>query len=382
MSRRLIVDGFAGPGGVSEGLRLLGLTDVGVEWDPAACATRAAAGHRTIRADVTRMPVDHLHDVEGVVMTPPCQTFSSAGKGDGRAELARLTAAIDRGDWTTRTAGSEVLEVGRWVEVIRPRWVMCEQVPPVLPLWQAYASRWRSLYGWSCWAGTLLAADYGVPQTRLRAFLLARTDGQAARPPEPTHCKGGATTLLGELASWVSMADALGWTGQDTPARTLCGDRSPRWMYPDPAGTHGRVVQLNRRTNSKGVPTVTVPADRPAPTLTGAAGAAGAKSMWQWELPATTVAGDPRITARCHHDDGTQGADAKTTDQVRAGDYDGTEPVKLTLAEALILQSFPPDYPVQGNKSEQFTQVGNAVPPLLAARVIAALTGRTLEAAA
>lgn len=408
-----IVVGFAGPGGVCEGLRSIGLDAVGVEWDPAACATRTAAGHRTIRADATTFPLGHLADVDGLVMTPPCQAFSSAGKGDGRAELARLRAAIDRGDWTARTAGSEVLEVGRWAETLRPRWVVCEQVPPVLPLWEAYAARWRALHGWSCWAGTLLAADFGVPQTRLRAFLLARTDGRPARPPAATHCKGGADTLFGGLEPWVSMAEALGWHGEvhhwrgagmaerhgdrpgrstdepaftvecgshrrmvvyrdpDEPAPTLCGHRQPRWLYPD--GAHEEVVlragaqdnatvrtagepaptvlgswdngdtrwQLNRRQQHNGTPVRPIGLDEPAPTLTGIA---DAKSQWVWERPAT--------------------------------------PVKLTVAEALILQSFRPDYPVQGTKTERFRQVGDAVPPLLAAHVIAALTGRAMRAAA
>lgn len=130
---------------------------------------------------------------------------------------------------------------------------------------------------------------------------------------------------------------------------------------------------VDRRTNSKAagggiVPTVPVPMDRPAPTLTGKAG-----GQWCFTSPATTIAGDPRITARCHHDEGSQGANAKTTEQVREGDYEGTEPVKLTVGEALVLQSFDPDYPVQGSKTKQFEQIGNAVPPLLAAHLLAAV---------
>ena len=53
---------------------------------------------------------------------------------------------------------------------------------------------------------------------------------------------------------------------------------------------------------------------------------------------------------------------------------DGTEPIRLTVPEALILQGFPADYPVRGTRTKQFEQIGNAVPPPLAAAIVAALT--------
>lgn len=304
----MIVDPYAGAGGWSEGLRALGLADIGFELDPAACATRAAAGHLTIRTDVRDVALAHLAGlVSAIIASPPCQSFSTAGNGDGRAVLDRLCAMVAAGDWGDGLGEgwAHVLEPGRWVEALRPEWVALEQVPPVLPVWQVYAERWRRL-GYSCWAGVLNAADYGVPQTRQRAFLVA-SRAQAILPPQATHARGGALTMFGELAPWVSMADALGW---------------PRtWEI------------------------------------------AGAKGQWVFERPATTVCGDPRLSFPGHHDEEHRGM----------SEDEGS--VRLTLRDALILQSFRPDYPVQGNKTAAFTQVGNGVPPRLAAHVLSAVTG-------
>lgn len=54
--RRIILDLFAGPGGWSHALTILGARDIGLEWDEWACKTRAKAGQLTIRTDVARYP--------------------------------------------------------------------------------------------------------------------------------------------------------------------------------------------------------------------------------------------------------------------------------------------------------------------------------------
>jgi DNA (cytosine-5)-methyltransferase 1 len=183
------VDLFAGPGGWSEGMKQLGMRDLGLELDDAACRTRYAAGHATWQVDVTTVDPCMFRGVPGLIASPPCQDFSTAGGMAGRGGAK----------------GRLVDVVPEWVAKMEPRWVACEQVVGVLPIWQEHAHLYREL-GYSVWTGILDAADFGVPQNRLRAILVASIDG-VALPPEPTH---GGTSLFGELKDRVALADVLG----------------------------------------------------------------------------------------------------------------------------------------------------------------------------
>ena len=408
----MIRDDYAGLGGWSEGLAMLGLADIGIEWDAAACATRTAAGHATIRADLTGyQPGTPAGGWWGFLASPPCQTFSAAGSGAGWAVLPELVAAVDGEDWSAIDRHDDrtrhVLIAARNALTLGAEWVALEQVPPVLPVWEAVARRLHSR-GYRAWCGVLVATDFGVPQTRRRAILIA-SRARAVSAPEPTHAERPAVTLFGPaLPRWVSMADALGWDGTVEHQRGAGmaerhgGSLTPRSTdRPAPTLTAGarRRMLVDRRTNSRCpdgtvVPSPLVSVARPDPTLTGNAhlwrlrhsfGESSPESWtdhrvpvdrpaptvetkaqgWVWERPATTVCADPRLAAPGHSD--------------RAGGEPqfGPDSGRLTIQEALLLQSFPAGHPVQGSMTAQFRQVGNAVPPLLAAHVIAAATGLT-----
>ena len=233
MSAPLVaLDDFAGTGwGVA--CQRLGIEERGVEIMPEARATRAANGMTTVGADIW----EHLAETaetplayDLLISSPPCQTFSMAGSGAGRRALDEVVALIDSKAYTDvealRAFGEEhdprtALVLTPLVRVYRdaPTYVVLEQVPPVLPIWERMATELRA-WGYSVVTGVLNAEQYGVPQTRRRAVLIARADGIEARMPTPTHSRyysRDPKRLDPDVLPWVSMAEALGWGMTERP---------------------------------------------------------------------------------------------------------------------------------------------------------------------
>ncbi|CQR59195.1 DNA cytosine methyltransferase [Streptomyces leeuwenhoekii] len=412
-----IVDLFRGPGGWSEGLRMLGLADIGLEWDSAAARTAHAAGHLGIQCDVAQYPTRPFAGrIKGKISSPPCQPWSRAGKRAGLVDQALVQQAVHdlahgRDTRTELRAACKddksllAAEPMRWICDLRPEWICMEQVPDVLPLWKQY-TLYLQQWGYSTWAGILNAADYGVPQTRKRAILIA-SRVRSVTAPAPTHAKAPELDLFGEcLQPWVSMAEALGWTAgltvntrgeRKTPGGNEFPADQPSWALTEK--TRSWVLHTNRDQRADGSRQTADPYAGPAPTFTVKSGGQwvlrngnqpnaairtvdepartmafgnnSARIEWVQQRPATTVCATDRISPPGH----------RNRDAGGESQFASPDTVRITVAEAAVLQSFRPDYPFQGTKTAKFTQIGNAVPPLLAAAVVGAATGLDWQAA-
>lgn len=195
------------------------------------------------------------------------------GSGSGRRALddvlgflKRMTAGedvrSDLGSLEDERTGL-VLEPLRWaleaVEANRPyKAIVLEQVPAVLPVWEAMIEALEGL-SYTVDAGILRTEQFGVPQTRRRAVLIARRTGKA-KLPDPTHrpYRKGVARDQGDsaLLPWVTMGEVLDrrepfvvvsnyGTGGDPKARgRRCSD--------EPAATVTGKISRNRVTRPDG----------------------------------------------------------------------------------------------------------------------------------
>lgn len=362
-----VIDLFAGAGGLS-----VGATDVGcdvrtsVEIDAHACNTLQANDlyhGAVLRADVAALtgldlreaaclaPGDPLIVVGGA----PCQPFSKAAywteEGDeSRYRRARAAGIVmDRPPPPTkaRTDARRTLVEEFWRLIFESDadGFVFENVPsikhprnrPVLDGFRHAAE----VAGYSVAEVTANAAEHGVAQTRQRVFLLG---ARAAKPvpPTPTHSLDGGKPAL---------------TPAVTAGEALEGLDGPEHFEPEEVVTGRWAKHLETVPPGQNYKAHTAWAGHPEPTFVTET------RFWNFLLklspdrPSWTLAASPGPWVGPFH----------------------WESRRLRTVELAALQGFPRDYQIVGNRRERVRQIGNAVPPPMAGRMVeavAAVVGR------
>lgn len=321
----------AGAGGQASGLEQAGFDHLAlIDNDPWACETlrrnrpdwqvfgpfasdppaarRDKGDVRTFDVTAWRGKVDLL--AGGV----PCPPFSKAGKQLGSDDDRDLFPAALR-----------------LVEECQPRAVMLENVPGILDAKFAEfrdAVKHRLKRDYKVWWGAVQASDFGVPQLRPRAILVAIEKESAHRfvwPNQEDHIRPAhvGTALYEYMAEeqWY-LVDEWHHIADKRVAPTLVGG-SKKHGGPDLGPTRAKREWAEIGVDALGL------ADRPP-------------ARWHMAMP------------------------------------------RLTVTMAAVLQGFDPDrWPIAGAKTAAYRQIGNAFPPPVARafgnRIKAALSSAPIE---
>jgi DNA (cytosine-5)-methyltransferase 1 len=359
-ARVAVIDLFAGAGGSATGARIAGAdVRLSVEIDEVACATLAsndgARGGRVVQADVTTLSGDRLRQLARarpseqllVIGGPPCQPFSKAAYWTDPGHDSRFRRARSAGKEIERPAPitqpksddrrSLLDEFARLVIESRADAFMFENVPSIMhPRNRATFAAFRARLEAAGFVTTFYvanAAHFGVPQTRQRVVLTGVHDAQI-RPAKPTH------SLPDDPANGLAPAVSAGEAVREF--------RSKRYAEPEEV-VKGRWARELRE----------IPPGMNYKALTAWAGHANPvfepeTRFWSFLLklhpnrPSWTIAANPGPWVGPFH----------------WGDR------RLRTVELAALQGFPAGYVFTGNRRERVRQIGNAMPPPLAAAMV------------
>lgn len=358
------VDLFAGAGGLTEGFRQVGFEPLAAnDFDLYASATFQKNFPNTpfLSGSVDAITDKQFRDAAGVRVGeldvllggPPCQAFSvynhQRGFHDERSGLFR--------------------EYLRLVEAFLPKVVVMENVTGMFSLDRGKAideinSKLAKL-GYAVEHRVLRAEDFGVPQERRRIFFVGSRIGPISWP-EPTH--GDAQDLLSShLTPFITVADAIG----DLPLLQMGEGSDELRRYTRTAKCD---YQEAMREDSEGV------MNHYAPQL-GDINIERMKHIPQggsWrDLPHRLLPAGMKRARRSDHTKRYGRLDPKglfstilTKADLHWGAYIHPDQDRtLTVRECARAQSFPDRFVFLGSRVEQYKQVGNAVPPLLARAV-------------
>ncbi|MBI2522283.1 MAG: DNA cytosine methyltransferase [Bdellovibrio sp.] len=330
------IDVFSGAGGLSCGMELAGLRCLlGVDLNKAAIQT-FLANHKHAVAfseDIKKLTSMKLMELLGgqtvhaVIGGPPCQGFSTVGRGDPKDQRNSL-----------------FLEFIRIVKITRPLFVVVENVTGLLAkknekTLRAIFAQFEKL-GFHLDVQVLSAEKYGVPERRRRTIILGTRLPIPVQFPLFSHdcVKNGIyipPVTVGEALANMETGNGNLYN-HDLESAEIRSTIDRRRLAKIPEGKGIRYPEDEKQYLP---PSLHLGVD------------------WK-ELPE----GRFRQT-KYQRLDGKRPSPTIMTH--RYGYFHPRENRYLTAREAARLQSFPNDFVFQGPVSEQWRQIGNAVPPLL-----------------
>lgn len=299
--------------------------------------------HRVVTGDIREVKkLPGRGTAELVIGGPPCQGFSVAGKMDPNDPRSR-----------------HVFDFLAMVERIQPKAFVMENVKALAKnkRWSGTIADIRSKaeeIGYKTYLQVLNSADYGVPQTRERMFLIGFKDHDVEYDyPKPTVKKWiGVAEALRELPS-------LGEPGNDQICKARVTTAKNPVLRPSPFA--GMLF------NGQGRP---MDMDKPAPTLPASMGGNRTPIVDQ----ETLMSGASQWVEEYHESLVCNGEVAEDVpSRLR----------RISVQEAAVIQSFPKDMPWHGSQCSRYRQIGNAVPPKMAyevAKSVIAALGLEVEA--
>jgi len=197
---------FSGCGGLSTGLMDAGIrVAAGFDYDRRAIAGYAYnheyRGSRGFECDLSQasgadlLRMSGLQRIDLLAGGPPCQPFSIVGKRQGLDD----------------ERGKLVFDFLRFIKELSPQAVVFENVANLATIYDGailrYIERRLRRMGYAFASGVCSAADFGVPQMRKRLLVLAARDVSALELPPRTHSGDPSTHLPPHVTSSVALAD-------------------------------------------------------------------------------------------------------------------------------------------------------------------------------
>lgn len=331
------IDLFCGAGGFSIGFEMAGFeTALALDkWDQAIETFNHNRDNKVAISmdiyDYTNEMIESLvkqHDITGIIGGPPCQGYSMVGTRD--AKDAR---------------NSLYLQYVRFVEQVKPKFFILENVKGLLTLKggffkQDIIERFGEL-GYNVNFKVLKASEYGVPQNRERVFFVGlRKDIFGEKffefpEPDKEHI----------VSTKMAICDMPSLDRGEDPLRYAC----------DPVNEFQKLMRGDCTTIMNN--DVTVHTEQTISVISKVPDGMSIKDV-----------SDELYKVRNYN-----AAFKRMNSQLPSGtidcghrNYFHYEENRIpTARESARIQSFPDRYFFTGNKTAQYTQVGNAVPPLL-----------------